>query len=345
MISLDLRIDVSEAAALDEEATIALTVDLPDADTIGSPPVVCFAKPGGGYGRGYYTVDLPGPGTGAQAEWHAGRGWVFVSVDHLGVGDSSTRHDGARLDYSTLAAASQAAEREVLRRLADGTLADGFPIIAAPLVIGIGQSMGGCMTIVQQGRYHWYDGIGVLGYGAFHTQLPVPPGHSPVVVPWLPRDTLLGQPLVVVNGPQLAEARAGEPEAGPPMGWAFFYDDVDPDLVRTDLDDFPTRNGKVPSWASATLPTAVASSCLTPGCVLPEAAAVVAPVLVAVGERDVVADPKAEPRVYLSASSVDLFVCPRMGHMHNFAGTRRLLWERIETWAQWVATLKASAGG
>jgi hypothetical protein len=26
-----------------------------------------------------------------------------------------------------------------------------------------------------------------------------------------------------------------------------------------------------------------------------------------------------------------------MGHMHNFASTRRLLWQRIDTWAAWVA--------
>ncbi|UGQ13355.1 hypothetical protein LO772_07030 [Yinghuangia sp. ASG 101] len=25
-----------------------------------------------------------------------------------------------------------------------------------------------------------------------------------------------------------------------------------------------------------------------------------------------------------------------MGHMHNFAGTRRLLWEHIDGWAAWV---------
>ena len=29
------------------------------------------------------------------------------------------------------------------------------------------------------------------------------------------------------------------------------------------------------------------------------------------------------------ANSVDFFVCPRMGHMHNFASTRALFWERI----------------
>jgi hypothetical protein len=59
-------------------------------------------------------------------------------------------------------------------------------------------------------------------------------------------------------------------------------------------------------------------------------------VLVALGERDVVVDPLGEPRAYGSAMSVDLFVCPKMAHMHNFAGTRELFWRRIETWADWV---------
>jgi len=29
-----------------------------------------------------------------------------------------------------------------------------------------------------------------------------------------------------------------------------------------------------------------------------------------------------------------------MAHMHNFAGTRELLWQRIETWADWVRVAK-----
>jgi hypothetical protein len=40
------------------------------------------------------------------------------------------------------------------------------------------------------------------------------------------------------------------------------------------------------------------------------------------------------------ASSVDLFICPRMGHMHNFASTRELFWRRIETWSDWVRAAK-----
>jgi hypothetical protein len=66
-------------------------------------------------------------------------------------------------------------------------------------------------------------------------------------------------------------------------------------------------------------------------------------VLLAMGERDVLTDPRGEVRAYMSADSVDLFVCPRMAHMHNFAGTRELFWRRIETWGEWVRAAKAGA--
>jgi len=346
---VDLTVDVTAAAGLGEPAHVALTVHLPDPKALPERPVICFAKPGGGYSRRYYTVDLPGPGRGAQADWHTARGWVFVSVDHLGVGQSSL-HAPETLDYTTLAAAAQAAEQEVLRGLAAGTLADGFPAVSDPLKLGIGQSMGGCMTIIQQGRYHGYDGIAVLGYSAIHTHPPVRPGAPAIVAPWLPRDTLLRQPLTVLNPQALAEAGARPPDAGGnAMAWGFHYDDVDPEIVALDLAHFNRgihdpqrqRGFEAPAWSSLTTPGAVAMSCLTPGIVAPEAAAIRAPVLVAMGERDVVGDPRGEPRAYLSASSVDLYVCPHMGHMHNFAGTRELFWRRIETWAAWVAAASA----
>jgi hypothetical protein len=344
MRQVELVIDVTEAAGLGERASVALTVDLPESSGDAVRPVVCFAKPGGGYSKGYYTEDLPGPGSGAgsQARWHADRGWVFVSVDHLGVGASSTDHDPARLDLTTVAAANQAAEREVLRRLTEGTLLEGYAPISEPLVLGIGQSMGGCMTVIQQGRYHCYDGIGMLGYSAVHTHPQVRPGDVPIVAPWLPRDTLLGEPVVVVNAPQMGAAGPQSFAAGRglDMGWCFFYDDVDPEVVRADLEGFPMRVGELPPWASATIPGAVGASSLTPGAVAPEAAAVLVPVLVAMGERDVIGDPKGEPRAYQSATSVDLFICPRSGHMHNFASTRELLWKRLDTWASWVGTVK-----
>jgi len=350
---LDLAIDVTAAANLGEPATVALSVHLPDPDTIGDIPVVCFAKPGGGYSRGYYTQDLPGPARGGQAEWHARRGWIFVSLDHLGVGDSSL-HAAEKLDYTTVAAGNQAAEQEVLKRLAEGSLAEGFPAIVNPLKLGIGQSMGGCMTIIQQGRYHCYDGIGILGYSAVHTHPPTKPGTPPIVAPWLPRDTLLKQPLVMVNPRPVAEFMAANQNATTDfsaMGWGFHYDDVAPEIVAADMVHFARgihdpslHRGFTPNpWNSFTTPGAVAQSCLAPGAVAPEAAAVECPVLTAMGERDVIGDPRGELRAFKSSASVDFYICPRMGHMHNFAGTRELFWQRIASWGEWVKIWRTAA--
>jgi pimeloyl-ACP methyl ester carboxylesterase len=342
--SVDIKIDVSEAAAVGINAEVALTVHLPDADRLTERPIVCFGKPGGGYSRGYYTVDLPGPAKGSEASWHAARGWIFVSVDHLGVGESTTIDDPDTLNYTNVAAASQAAEQELLLRLAKGTLLDGYPSVEDPLRLGIGQSMGGCMTVIQQGRYHCYDGIGVLGYSAVHTTTQMRDG-SRGGGPWVPRDVLPSSGVTI--GPPmspeavtdlLAQLAAVDPNEPHPLGWGFHYDDVDPTIVQEDLTAFPTRNGNVPAWGSGTLPSAVARWCMSPGAIAAEAAAVTVPVLVAMGERDVIADPRGELRAYQSARSVDFYVCPRMGHMHNFAGTRELFWRRIEDWAVWVRT-------
>jgi hypothetical protein len=227
-------------------------------------------------------------------------------------------------------------------------LVDGFPALVDPLRLGIGQSMGGCMTVIQQGRYHCYDGIGVLGYSAVHTTVQLGVGQR-LPGAWVPRDVRASSGIAVMPpmGADLAAvfARASADGAPPLMGWGFHYDDVDPEIVRADLGEFPTREGNVPPWGSATLPQSVASWCMAPGAIAPEAAAVVAPVLVAMGERDVIADPRGELRAYQSATSVDFFVCPRMGHMHNFAGTRELFWRRIETWSAWVQEFTAAHAG
>jgi pimeloyl-ACP methyl ester carboxylesterase len=79
---------------------------------------------------------------------------------------------------------------------------------------------------------------------------------------------------------------------------------------------------------------------VAPGAVASEAAAINVPVLVAVGERDVVPNPWMEPFAYKSATDLSLFVCPRMAHMHNFASTRELFWQRIHLWGEDVRQLR-----
>lgn len=352
---IELSIDVTDALALGEPAQIAATIVLPEPELLPERPIVCFAKPGGGYSRGYFTCELPGPRAdsigGSQADFHAGRGWIFVALDNLGSGDSSLL-DGPLLDFTNTTRAALAAEQEVLLRLANGLVAEGFPPVLQPVRIAIGQSAGGSLAIIQQARYGCYDGIGILGFSAVHSHPATPPGEAPIVTPWFSRDVPPDKPGGIINAGALAAAAAGAPQgsAWNALAWGFHYDDVPPEVVEQDLAHYEaiiTGGGQVGNrdlspWLAYTTPDEAARLTLTPGIVAPEAAAITVPVLSAMGVRDLVVDPLGESRAFRSAPSFDLFICPRMGHMHNVASTRMLFWERIHHFGQWCAAWKGT---
>ena len=87
--------------------------------------------------------------------------------------------------------------------------------------------MGGCLTVVQQGRFHSYDGVGVLGYGVLGTLPPTAPGTPPISCCRGCRAMRRWWRAVVTNAPALA---APAPAAGPgtdAMAWGFHFDDID----------------------------------------------------------------------------------------------------------------------
>lgn len=61
------------------------------------------------------------------------------------------------------------------------------------------------------------------------------------------------------------------------------------------------------------------------------------PVLTGMAERDTVPTPLNELAAFKKATDVSVFIVPRMAHMHNFASTRKLLWERLDGWSRMVA--------
>jgi len=363
MQSFELSIDVTEAVQLGIQAHTAANVYLPDAPVV-ERPIVCFAFPGGGYNRRYYALNLDDE-VGGQATFHTRRGWIFVACDHIGVGDS-TVPEGNVLTYENVARANQAAVNTVMEKLEQGTLSPSIAPVTDAVKLGIGQSMGGCFTIILQGQHAPFDGIALLGYSAAHTTVPPAPGKPPLPWPWIVRGSDPDQP-IVVNKAAMARATrdfdegkslvAGGKEedhtvdwtslvhrlqqnlaaAGKehPYRWAFHYDDVPADLVVTDL-NAKNADGSLPYWRSQTAPLC-AVQMVTPGTVAPEAAAITVPVMVASGERDVVPQPKNEPLAFHSSSDVTVYICPRMGHMHNFASTRQLFWARLHQWGSGVA--------
>ncbi|MBA2933716.1 hypothetical protein HZF05_06345 [Sphingomonas sp. CGMCC 1.13654] len=346
---IELTIDVTEAAGLGTPAHTAVTVCLPDDGALADPPVICFAYPGGGYNRRYYTHDMLDGSAGGEAAYHCDRGWIVVACDHLGFGES-TIPEGNALDLDNVAAANDAAVREVITRLEKGTLAPGLEPVTGATKIGIGQSMGGCFTIVAQGNHETFDAVGILGYSGIHTVVPTRPGQPEAAWPWISRRQSLDSPRVM-NAAAMASAegaKLGDGEAlrkaaqcgEHPFQWSFHYDDEPADIVALDMAASAGTVDPLPIWRSATTPPCGVYM-VAPGAVALEAASILVPVLVAVGERDVVPDPWAEPKAYKSAIDIGVYVCPRMAHMHNFASTRLLFWEHIQSWGDRVARMRA----
>jgi pimeloyl-ACP methyl ester carboxylesterase len=316
-IKHSVRVDISDAVKL-PNTYIAATIIAPR--QVSRRPIIAAAFPGGGYSRGYW--DIQWLGGYSEAEYHVDAGWLFLAIDHLGVGESSLP-DPALLTFECMANANAAATQAIVSGLRSGTLLESLGPLETPFVIGIGQSMGGCVSIVTQAMQRPFDALAVLGYSASHTVLPSPAGGVQVSAVERGRTDTAG---IISEAEEVGDVEV--------FAWAFHFDDVDPGIRHEDLrGGFPFRTEGVPAWGSATLPPAAASM-LAPGVVAEEAAAVDVPVFIGVGERDVCPDPWAEPASYRSARQVSLCVVPRMAHMHNFASSRRELWAGVHRWGE-----------
>lgn len=345
MAGIDVAVDVADATGLDLGEIVA-TVFLPDPSTMATRPVVCFGFPGGGYNRSYFSMDLPGWENGGEAAWHTARGWIFVAIDHLQVGESTT-YDPDLLTFEQITLANKAAVELVLAQLADGSIAAAFPVVTNPFTVGVGQSMGGCFTVLLQGQHDLFDCVGILGYSAIHTVVPSKPGVPNVAMPFMSRIGYPNAPMIfnmatlaaaaspISNSDDVAAAVLDDEHV---WTWAFHHDDESSEIVAEDM--AAMTGGSVPSWRSATTP-ACAILMVAPGAVATEAASITSPVLVAVGERDVVPDAWMEPKAYKSSNDITVYVCPRMAHMHNFAPTRVQFWTRLHGWAETIASTYA----
>lgn len=334
----DIDIDISDALAPDIKGRVRVTVHLPDRDLYPNPSVVCFAFPGAGYGRKYFSFSMPDD-DGGQAAWHTTRGWIFVECDHLGVGDSTVPGSGV-LTIAKAAIANKVAVEAVLGMLETGGLHPGLGPVAHPIVLGMGQSMGGLVTIALQGVHRIFDGIAILGFSGMQTLLPQRPDVQEQVFPWLLRSSEGGAP-IVTNGVSL-ESFALDPEARIGQMTYAYHDASEPaDVIEYDmLGDPASPDRAIAPWRSPTVPEYAAYG-VSPGVVATEAASITTPVLIAVGARDVVPNPLLEPIAYRSSPDISIYICPHMAHMHNFSPMRHAFWDRIHSWGETVAAQTA----
>jgi len=101
---------------------------------------------------------------------------VFVACDHIGGDDSSRPSDRCELTLENLCAANAATVADAhtwLRMVLSTASMPSHP----DTVLGPGQSMVGALDDPAQGQHDPFDGVGILGFSAFHTRLALPPAH------------------------------------------------------------------------------------------------------------------------------------------------------------------------
>ncbi len=324
---VELHIDVTGSVPLDGPLHIAATAYLPEPETLGRNPCAVIALPGGGYSREYFHLRLAGRSGYSQAEHHVARGLIFIALDHLGVGGSSVSHLDL-MSTEMISAANNRAVTTVLGRLQRGELDADFPPVPQVVKLGIGQSMGGSVTVLMQAQHQTYDAIAVLGFSA--VQFVIPQRTTELTRQAKSEYAMDKQAAMSGLSPQRVSAIV------PDMRYCHFWDDVEEDIVEADFGGgYPVRR-TTPYWGSTTLP-ACALTMLAPGFLAREAGVIEVPVFLGFGERDGSENPRAEPSAYAKSRDILLCIVPRMAHMHNFATTRSRLWDRLADWAAMMA--------
>lgn len=332
MRSMAINVQVADSIGATTPQQIAGTIYLPDKLEPGRRPLIIFASPGGGYTQHYFNMRFPGHTGYSEAEYHTARSIVFVAMDHLGVGESSIDLIDS-LTVEMIADGNDAFVRDVTRRLREGTLTKDFAALSDPFVVGIGQSMGAGITTIMQGRRRTFDAIASLGVSAIHTVLPQPSPELFAVsrsIFMFSRQTPLHELSVNVTSKLV-----------PDFVYPFHFEDEPAELIKADMDGGYPHRRTAPKFGSMTVPRcAVAMN--SPGFFTPEVARITVPVLIAGGERDVMPDIRREPTAFINSNDVSVFIVPNMAHMHNFANTRRLLWQRVADWSMMQAASDAA---
>jgi len=324
IVRTEHRVDVTSAlpAAVRGRGPVDIAVTVvADPARVSPSPDVVVAIPGGTYHRRYWDLQPPGRRGYSKAAWLAARGVVVVATDYLGGGDSTRPDDGDFMTLEVAADAGHAVLEDVRSRASTGTLVDGLPAVESPRYVGVGQSLGGHITMIQQGKYRDYSAVGLCGV-------------SPTVIANIPEHAASYEGLDADERRSAIMAENARTSGlvelpmyhGAPrehFRGIFHTLDVPDDLVRYDEDQCHTLISRVSGVDG-----------MTPGISRPFAERICDPVFLAFGDSDVSADPRGEPAAFAAARDITLVVVPHMAHMHNFADTREQLWERFHHWLE-----------
>jgi len=316
----DVTVDVSAALPFEERVSLAATVHLPDPRD-EAPPAVLICWPGGSYARAYWDMQIPGHPGYSFAEDMTARGFVVLAADHLGVGASSKPADGDRVDFDTMSAAAASFVGQVRALIADGSrelVGRSLPDVP---VIGVGHSLGACLTVVTQARHRCYDAVALLGFTHGQKEVAVAAAGAAereLLDDAARRETAIEQARAFFGDSW--EDVYGLAPREPHHGW-LYRPDVPAAVIAAD------------DAAATPWPRQPYVEALLGGHSARFAAEIDCSVFLGFGDHDVPPLPHADVAYYPRSRDVTLYVLPESAHCHNFASTRALLWKRIGVWA------------
>jgi pimeloyl-ACP methyl ester carboxylesterase len=317
----ELVLDVSAGLPFDEGALLASSVHLPEPDG-ERPHAVLVCWPGGSYTRAYWEMRIPGHPGYSFADAMTAQGFVVLAVDHLGVGASSKPADGDRVNFEAMSTAAASFVAQVRSMMSDGAAEfGGRPLPSVP-VIGLGHSLGACLTVVTQARHRCYDAVALLGFTH---------GQKEVAV-------------AAVGAAEREQADDGDRrrETAIEQAKAFFgdtWDDVygfaprEPNHAWLHRPDVPAAVIAADDAEAARWPRQAYVEALLAGHSARYAAELDCNVFIGFGDHDIPPAPHEDVAYYPRSEDVTLYVLRDSAHCHNFASTRSRLWDRLGRWA------------
>ncbi|PSR65256.1 MULTISPECIES: alpha/beta hydrolase [Nocardia] len=308
-----ITFDVTEAIGSGGSLTQTARLFLPEHPERTPAVLVCLA--GGTYDWHYWHLDVPARRGYSFAEHLAGRGFAVVAVDHLGVGESSDPTGAGPVGLSLLARGDATVAHQIKQRVAAGTLSADLPALDIPL-IGVGHSMGACLTTIVQAEQRPYAAVALLGYGVDIANVYDESNDADDL-----EDRVADSERVFreLNGVAAEANSCVVPRAH--LRAIFHAPDVPEDIVAAD------------DAVESVVPVRAASEVTTPGYVATFAKTIDVPVFIGLGAvLDVSPNPHAEPGNYRHSPDVTLHLVEGSAHCHNFAGKRATLWDRIAAW-------------
>ncbi len=301
------RLDVSSALAAGEELEIAASLAVP---ARAAPAALLVCLPGGFLSRKYYDLDVDGDRRFSFAERMATLGYATLALDHLGVGDSSRPEDGWLLDVDALARANQTALEGALKRWAE-EIAEAVP------TIGVGHSMGSCLTVAQQARHAPHAALVLFSFSTVGL-------HA----------FLQGRELEFAADPDAARAHIVE-LARERFGSAYPDDLSDGAHAAFSVGSAPPDAERALRAAATRVLPIPGTLSMIPGGFASWARDVTVPAFVAVGDHDL--HPAHEgPSSLPNSSEVVAYTLEDCWHCHHIANTRERLWTRVARWVDAV---------